>query len=114
MSSIVWNIRGIHKQDFLDHLKVILRQHKARLLVLLEPKVSHAELPEYAFDLGFQFYLHVGDFNEITSISEKIGRRLVDDPGMHDFQRFILTNALIDAGFEANQFTWSNNRCGAS
>lgn len=59
-------------------------------------------------------WLICGDFNEITSHSEKIGGRFTDDPGMHDFQNFILTNGLMDAGFVVNQFTWSNNRRGTS
>lgn len=47
-------------------------------------------------------WLICGDFNEITSHSEKFGGRFIDDPGMHDFQNFILTNGLMDAGFVGN------------
>lgn len=33
---------------------------------------------------------------------------------MHDFQNFRLQNALHDAGFLGNPFTWSNNCHGAN
>lgn len=43
-----------------------------------------------------------GDFNEITG-------NLVDSSRMHDFQNFISHNGLLDAGFQGNQYTGSNN-----
>lgn len=47
------NIRGIHQQDNLTQLKDILRQHDIKLLVLLEPKAKHSELPRFAFSIEF-------------------------------------------------------------
>lgn len=45
----------------------------------------------------------------LLSFWKKVGGRLIDGHGMHDYQIVILTNALL-----GNQFTWCNNRRGAS
>lgn len=55
-----------------------------------------------------------GDFNVISNISKKIGGRITDTFGMHDFQNFLMQEALIDPGFMWDPFTWCNNRRGTS
>lgn len=188
MTWLLWNIWGIHQRQNTDHLMVLLKQHNIQLLVILEPKAAHSELPRFAYNMGFsQFYhggennqyiwilwkppiqilpMHTnsqsimvkvqiphqpdcmvswvyarcvtricqqlwdhlnylsqniqipwmisGDFNEIYSLSEKIGGREEDTLGMHDFQDFIQHTGLIDVGFVGNPFTRCNNRNGAS
>lgn len=37
----------------LSHLKDMIRHHDIKLLVILEPKVVHSELPSFAFKVGF-------------------------------------------------------------
>lgn len=44
-------------------------------------------------------------FNEILSLAEKIGGRVDDTTWMLDFQDFIQSAGLIDAGFEENPYT---------
>lgn len=59
-------------------------------------------------------WLVSGDFNEIISLSEKIGGREEDTTGMHDFHNFIHDTGMIDAGFFGNPYTWCNNRRSAT
>lgn len=63
MSWILWNIRGVHRQESIDHLKILLRQHKTSFLVLLEPKACHNEISRFTFNLGFPCCYHGGATN---------------------------------------------------
>lgn len=63
MSWLFWNIRGIHQKDSKNHVKDLLRAHDIHCLILLEPKASHAELPSFAFSMGFTSWSHDADVN---------------------------------------------------
>lgn len=63
MTWLLWNIRGIHQRKNTDHLKTLLRQNSPQILVILEPKAVHSELSQFAYDMGFPYYLHGGGEN---------------------------------------------------
>lgn len=63
MKWLVWNIRGIHQKDSITHLKSILRMHDISILILLEPKANHSEIPRFAFNTGFTAWVHGADSN---------------------------------------------------
>ncbi|KAL9679764.1 hypothetical protein QQ045_017631 [Rhodiola kirilowii] len=51
-----------------------------------------------------------GDFNVISSWSEKKGAATRDTGAMFEFNNFQMQAGLSDAGFSGNKFTWCNNR----
>ncbi|MQM06569.1 hypothetical protein Taro_039396 [Colocasia esculenta] len=53
-----------------------------------------------------------GDFNCVSSPSEKEGGSTPNHSSMIDFNSFISAAGLLDAGFSGQRFTWSNNRVG--
>lgn len=65
MSWIIWNIRGVNHKESIDHLKILLRQQATSLLVLMEPKVTHAKITRLAFNLGFTYWYHGGESNSL-------------------------------------------------
>ena len=50
----------------------------------------------------------MGDFNTITSISEKIGGRTKAVDSIDAFNSFINRGDMADLGFVGYKFTWSN------
>lgn len=66
MTWLLWNIRGIHQRKNTDNLKIILKQNKnaVQLLVILEPKASHSEIQRFAYTMGFPYFYHGGDANQ--------------------------------------------------
>lgn len=59
-------------------------------------------------------WLLLGDFNAILSWDEKQGGNRDDPNSMMAFNNFVNRNALIDAGFVGNEFTWCNNQNGSN
>ena len=56
----------------------------------------------------------VGDYNELTSIDEKVGGVIRSERQMQDFRDAIETCGFIDLGFVGKPFTWCNNRLGST
>lgn len=56
----------------------------------------------------------IGDFNAILHATKKKSRRPANATAMRDFQLMVVSTGLIDIGFKGNNFTWANNRKGAS
>lgn len=50
----------------------------------------------------------IGDFNSITSASEKLSLR--PSRLILDFQQLMISSGLQDMGYSSNKYTWSNNR----
>lgn len=55
-----------------------------------------------------QPWLVGGDFNVVSSASEKLGKRDITVPAVNEFNDFINSAGLIDAGYKGNVFTWQN------
>lgn len=55
-------------------------------------------------------WLIMGDFNDFSSPSEKFGGHLPCIVRMNYFNKFLNACNLIDLGFIAPRFTWTNNR----
>ncbi|EOY25451.1 Uncharacterized protein TCM_016759 [Theobroma cacao] len=51
-----------------------------------------------------------GDFNSIVSCDERLHGAIPHDGSMEDLSSTLLDCGLLDAGFEGNSFTWTNNR----
>ncbi|WRX16205.1 Reverse transcriptase domain - like 10 [Theobroma cacao] len=51
-----------------------------------------------------------GDFNSIVSCDERLHGAIPHDGSMEDLSSTLLDCGLLDASFEGNSFTWSNNR----
>ncbi|XP_058071123.1 uncharacterized protein LOC131220177 [Magnolia sinica] len=51
-----------------------------------------------------------GDFNAVSSSSERLGRVSISRAGDDEFAAVINSASLLDAGFSGNRFTWSNNQ----
>lgn len=56
----------------------------------------------------------VGDYNELTSIDEKVGGAIRSERQMQDFRDAIDFCGFIDLGFVGEPFTWCNNRLGSA
>ncbi|GMY05786.1 hypothetical protein FCV25MIE_01025 [Fagus crenata] len=56
----------------------------------------------------------VGDYNELTSIDEKVGGGIRSERQMQDFRDAIDSCGFIDLGFVGEPFTWCNNRLGSA
>ncbi|KAK1284161.1 hypothetical protein QJS10_CPB21g01739 [Acorus calamus] len=54
----------------------------------------------------------IGDFNAISTTSEKRGGRPPNYASTIEFNNVMSTAGLIDIGFQGPRFTWSNNRLG--
>lgn len=50
-----------------------------------------------------------GDFNVVTSSLEKAGRCPIDSLAVQEFNDFISSAGLIDAGYSGSIYTWCNN-----
>ncbi|EOY06956.1 Uncharacterized protein TCM_021518 [Theobroma cacao] len=50
-----------------------------------------------------------GDFNTIVSCAERLNGASPHEGSMEDFAATLLDCGLIDAGFEGNSYTWTNN-----
>lgn len=57
-------------------------------------------------------WLVVGDFNCVIDQSEKIGGKPINGMAVTEFSDMIQYSNLMDAGYEGNVITWSNNRMG--
>lgn len=75
MSWLIWNIRGVHQKESIDHLNILLRQQATSFLVLMEPKVSYTEIhrlvlkPLYAVDPAITVKIMVqGQLWVVTSL----------------------------------------------
>lgn len=67
------------------------------------------------FDPGTLPWCLGGDFNSISSrLTEKKGGSYRQDNAIEDFNSFIHSLHLIDAGFSGNPYTWCNNQMGTS
>ncbi|XP_056688797.1 uncharacterized protein [Spinacia oleracea] len=58
-------------------------------------------------------WLMVGDMNEVTSQSEKMGGRPFRSGQCKDLRNFMDAAGLVDLGFHGNPYTWTNARDGA-
>ncbi|XP_056683220.1 uncharacterized protein [Spinacia oleracea] len=58
-------------------------------------------------------WLVVGDSNEVTSQSEKMGGRPFRSGQCTDLQNFMDVAGLVDLGYHGNPYTWTNARDGA-
>uniref|UniRef100_A0A2N9I0P4 Reverse transcriptase domain-containing protein n=1 Tax=Fagus sylvatica TaxID=28930 RepID=A0A2N9I0P4_FAGSY len=58
--------------------------------------------------------VYVGDYNELTSIDEKVGGIIHSERQMQDFRDAIDSCGFIDLGFVGEPFTWCNNRLGSA
>ncbi|XP_042982759.1 uncharacterized protein LOC122311987 [Carya illinoinensis] len=56
----------------------------------------------------------LGDFNEITSQSEKEGGRQSSESQMGAFREALKVNGLFDLGYKGNGFTWCNQHADSS
>jgi len=57
-------------------------------------------------------WLCIGDFNAISSPSDKYGGRHFHNSFNNNFTHFLNSMGLIDLGFSGNPYTWSNHRQG--
>lgn len=57
-------------------------------------------------------WIILGDFNQVSNVSEKKGGRPPNSQGMQQFNYMIFECALPDMGFVGPRFTWSNMREG--
>lgn len=53
-----------------------------------------------------------GDFNTIAHPYEKSGHHQADVRSILDFNNFLMSAGLSDAGFNGTKYTWINNRKG--
>ncbi|XP_072071864.1 uncharacterized protein [Arachis hypogaea] len=91
----VWGLLGVHlsysdssrASQFAD-ISTIIQQFRSKVVVM-------------------------GDFNAITSQSEKEGNGLKSATSISDFNNFIDDNDLVDIGMIGWPFTWTNRRQGA-
>nr|XP_021842389.1 uncharacterized protein LOC110782531 [Spinacia oleracea] len=58
-------------------------------------------------------WLMVGDMNEVTSQSEKMGGRPFRSGKCKDLRNFMDAAGLVDLGYHGNPYTWTNARDGA-
>ncbi|MQM19124.1 hypothetical protein Taro_052124 [Colocasia esculenta] len=68
----------------------------------------------FAQSAGNAPWMITGDFNCISQSSEKSGGNLSNFTSMSDFNDFIMTAGLFDAGYIGSPFTWSNKRTGSA
>lgn len=54
---------------------------------------------------GYNLFI-CGNFNEICSMSEKLGGRIRSQSQMYNFNRVIQQLGLLDLGFVGYPFTW--------
>ena len=54
----------------------------------------------------------IGDFNEITKLSEKLGRALRPEYQMQNFSDCLDVCGLKDLGYSGLPYTWCNRRFG--
>jgi hypothetical protein len=54
-------------------------------------------------------WLCIGDFNAITSQTNKLGGRSFNRFYFNNFAQFMNQFGMIDLGFSSNSFTWSNH-----
>ncbi|CAM8951160.1 unnamed protein product [Rhodiola kirilowii] len=133
---LCWNARDANNKGTIDYLKTLKSSHNIGVCVILEPKADSKSLAKVALALKFSSYTHfypenthiwllwdnpfntldpwflAGDFNVISSWSEKKGGNNSNHSAMTDFNNFIAQAGILDAGFLGPPFTWSNNRQG--
>ncbi|KAL9663808.1 hypothetical protein QQ045_019199 [Rhodiola kirilowii] len=63
---------------------------------------------------GSSPWILIGDFNTIASWDEKRGGNRKNGKAIRDFNEFMASVGVSDAGFEGAPFTWSNNQNGSS
>ncbi|CAL8990362.1 unnamed protein product [Prunus brigantina] len=54
--------------------------------------------------------LLMGDFNDITDVTEKRGGLPRTERSLHDFSMFAVNSHLLDLGYVGHPFTWRNRR----
>lgn len=57
-------------------------------------------------------WLVIGDFNQVTCVSEKKGGRPVLQSRINSFLHMVRTCGLVDLGFTGPKYTWTNIRQG--
>lgn len=57
-------------------------------------------------------WLCVGDFNDMMSNEEKLGKLPIDVRRVLNFQCMLVDCQLLDLGFQGAKYTWSNRRLG--
>ncbi|KAH7840676.1 hypothetical protein Vadar_020103 [Vaccinium darrowii] len=57
-------------------------------------------------------WLCMGDFNQVLSISDKVGGNCPNQSAISEFHGMISESGLIDLEFKGPRFTWRNNRIG--
>ncbi|KAL5704560.1 [histone H3]-lysine(4) N-trimethyltransferase [Ranunculus cassubicifolius] len=95
-SGLSWCFSGVYLPTYLPLRKV-------QFLLLLSLKPAN-DLP----------WVCAGDFNNITSLSEKWGGVDVTQYCTTAFNKFINDAQLLDMGFVGSKFTWCNNQEGRS
>lgn len=96
-----------------DNQKVVISGVYASCLKRVRQELwSHLDDISGAIRENPNLWMVAGDFNVITTSSEKRGGQPLDMGAIYDFQNCISRNSLIDAGFIGEAFTWCNNRRG--
>lgn len=65
-----------------------------------------------SLSVNLENWVVAGDFNAISSQTEKLGGLLYSDQALGDFNNFISSNSLLDIGFTGDPFTWCNGAKG--
>lgn len=59
-------------------------------------------------------WMILGDMNEVTNQSEKMGGRVFNPNKCADFNKFTNETCMVDLGFHGNPYNWNNAREGLS
>ncbi|XP_072952512.1 uncharacterized protein [Typha angustifolia] len=94
-STGVWNCRGARKKEALDRCRVLIRDHKLDVLVLLETLGRHS-----------------GPLEQRAREKRCSGVAALGPKGKA-FARFVDESGLCDLGYEGIPYTWCNNQQGA-
>ncbi|KAL9673914.1 hypothetical protein QQ045_030177 [Rhodiola kirilowii] len=127
LKHICWNARGVGNSNTVSHIKAIAGVNTPDILAILEPKIQLDRLDGLAQTLGFDGFMHGKEINnhiwvlwqahikvEAVTWSAQQGGVQTDDGAIFEFNEFLIQAGLLDAGFEGNPFTWSNNRTEAN
>ncbi|EOY26462.1 Uncharacterized protein TCM_028138 [Theobroma cacao] len=108
-SNTLRSLPGVEVQRRLKKLKMM---HKIKLMVILEPMVHKRRAEYFRRKLGSDKvgpWMVGGDFNSIVSIVERLNGATPHVGSMEDFASTLFDCGLLDAGFEGNSYTWTNN-----
>ncbi|KAK8677473.1 hypothetical protein V6N13_143008 [Hibiscus sabdariffa] len=99
---LFWNVQGAICADFNRYLRLIIDSQGPDILALFVPQLWHSfDALRPGNDLA---WVLDGDFNAITSSSERMGGSCRGDRVSVNFNDFIQMDGLNDLGFHGPQF----------